>query len=563
MKKIKITLLLLLSFCFSVAQHSQIDNNIVKYWNYRERLVNNFIAIGSESGQSLPFGTRNEREFPRLEHGEGPIMLGQYLGVLATEYKLLKKNNSNTTQTLKELYYALYAFNRLDLIAETVNGYNKKPKLDGFFVREDFPDDFVKKNPALNKHSINTEKFIYGSGKTFHVKCTNHKGTQCCDVYVDKNCNVKENPKGYAKKYNHVPMSMDQILGVLLGVSLVNELVDDNASYQNKLFQDNENKIKQEAKNIAERIISYAKKYHWTPKDPDGDYNGDCDFRGNASPNYFKNNTTMLVFSRFFSKIGTNIFGKKYTYIPLIDFLDGVGSIQADNFKGDFWNRRMYIEMITLSNRDNNLFLSTGKKVLKASKKYNWEPYYYNLGVILHDWKRNKTIEKKGLEMLNSAPFNGPFYHGITDFSKYGWATKNRFSASLGEQYNGWRFPEITGNYIGLDYMLLHNMYLLVANKSESFAQLKNKKQDGLTKIVASKLSLKKCIQSEKQSCVERKKYYQFLEKYKNKNCKDSRVKCKEKTVKYFKTTFGNDNGPNMKCSKSVYIEKCTNPITH
>jgi len=559
MKKTNTLILLLFIGFFSYAQNSDIENNIIKYWNYRDRLVNNFIAIGSESGQSLPFATRNERGQKNLNQGQGPIMLGQYIGVLATEYKLLKQNNQNTAQTLKELYHALYAFNRLDLVAETVNGYNKKPKLDGFFIREDYPDNFVTNNTSLNKNIIIEEGFIYGSGQTFKTACTAHKGEKACDIFVKNDCSVVGKPKGYATKYNHKPMSMDQILGVLVGIALVSELVDEQANYQNKTLQDNEKSLKKEAQNIAKRMLSYAKKYHWTPKEPDRDYIGDCDFRGKETPNYFKNNATMLVFSRFFAHIGKNIFGEKYGFTPFIGFLDGVGSIQADNFKGDFWNRRMYIEMITLSNKNNHVFLSSAKKVKSATKKYDWQPYYYSLGIILHHWKNDTKIQKQSLEMLRSAPYNGPYYHGINDFAKNGWATENRFSATLGEQYNGSRFPEITGNYSGLDYMLLHNMYLLTnPNKVKKFEKLKPNTVNSI-KHKNTTLDKKKCVRSKMQSCKKRKKYLIFLKGLRTKNCNKSKDKCEQEAIKYLDKKFNKLISPEMKCSKSVFSKICDN----
>jgi len=351
-------------------------------------------------------------------------------------------------------------------------------------------------------------------------------------------------------------MSMDQILGVLVGVALVNNLVDDNANFKNIKFQDNEKSIKIEAQNIAKRILTYSRKNLWTPKEPDGDYTGDCDFRGKAGPTFFKNNTTIWVFGRFFSHIGNNIFGEKLGYTPLIGFLDGVGSIQADNYQGDFWNRRMYLEMITLSNKNNHLFLSSAKKVKSAGKKYDWQPYYYNLGMILHNWKDDKFIKKQCLEMLSSAPFDGPYFHGLDDFAKNGWATENRFSATYGEQYNGSRFPEITGNYSGLDYMLLHNMYLLTTDKNNNFGKLKtsNIKKITHTNIIINK---KKCLKNKVFSCKERKKYLLFLKGLRTKNCKKSKSECDKKAIEYLNKKFKGQLSPNMKCTKTEFINDC------
>jgi hypothetical protein len=50
---------------------------------------------------------------------DASLRLGWYIAVLATEYKLLNVQGLDTYQTRKELYYALEAFNRLDLNAES------------------------------------------------------------------------------------------------------------------------------------------------------------------------------------------------------------------------------------------------------------------------------------------------------------------------------------------------------------------------------------------------------------------------------------------------------------
>jgi len=537
-------LIFIISVKISTAQTKALDNNIIKYWHYRTRMLDNFISIGTKAGQSLPFGTRNEYGKKILSQGEGPILLGHYIGVLATEYKLLQKNNQNTEQTLKELYYALFAFNRLDLIAETSNCYNKQAKLDGFFVREDFPNNFVATNKNLNKNTLTNNTFIKGSGKTFTVTHTTHNGEYYCG----------KNPKGYGRKYTHLPMSLDQILGILMGVSLVNEMCEIETTYLDTPFQDGETSLKKEAKNIAQRLIYFAKKHHWSPREPDGDYIGDCEFVTKSKPNFFKNNATMYLFPRLISNIGKQIYGKRYGYLPLIDALGGLGSIILDNTQRSFYHRRMYIEMMALSNKDNNPFVSTAKKVKSISKKYNWEPFYYTLGCLLHDWKKDNTIKKQTLAMLSNAPFEGPFFHGVNDFAKNGWATEDRFTASLGGQYNGSRFPEITGNYIGLDYMLLHNMYLLTyANKTSSFGVLKNNK--GIDyKHATSKIDIKKCVIGKKQSCKERQDYYKFLANL----CKGSKEDCLKRTQNMYERKFGKGfKITNKKCEKIIFEKIC------
>ena len=82
------------------------------------------------------------------------MRLGWYIAVLDTEYKLLNNQGLDTYQTRKELYYALEAFNRLDLNAESYfnlagtsnpNQAISPPisDLNGFFIRDDMTDNFL------------------------------------------------------------------------------------------------------------------------------------------------------------------------------------------------------------------------------------------------------------------------------------------------------------------------------------------------------------------------------------------------------------------------------------
>ncbi len=137
-------------------------NNMQKYVYYKQRFLNNFIAVGNGMGESLPldirrFGlnkTTNEQWIHEFGLSDASLRLGWYIAVLATEYKLLNVQGLDTYQTRKELYYALEAFNRLDLNAESYfnlagdtlpNQAISPPSsdLNGFFIRDDMPDNFI------------------------------------------------------------------------------------------------------------------------------------------------------------------------------------------------------------------------------------------------------------------------------------------------------------------------------------------------------------------------------------------------------------------------------------
>jgi len=89
--------------------------NLQKYWYYRFRLKNDFMLVGDCQGCSMPANTRNKGLQNNLYWSDGGASdLGWYIGILATEYKLLSDAGEPTDTTVMELYYALEAFNRID-----------------------------------------------------------------------------------------------------------------------------------------------------------------------------------------------------------------------------------------------------------------------------------------------------------------------------------------------------------------------------------------------------------------------------------------------------------------
>jgi len=133
-----------LLFCiFSLQAISQNNFNTTmsselheKYWFYRERLKY-FIIPGEEPGKSVVFGSRNHWESADITIADQTIKLGWYISVLATEYQRLGSQSLETDQTLTELYYAIKAFERLDLCEAYDPWFKDESKKDGFFMRSD------------------------------------------------------------------------------------------------------------------------------------------------------------------------------------------------------------------------------------------------------------------------------------------------------------------------------------------------------------------------------------------------------------------------------------------
>ncbi|MCE9539874.1 MAG: hypothetical protein K8R85_11745, partial [Bacteroidetes bacterium] len=163
-KKYNIAFLLCLFLNMPLIISQTNDLNLQKYWHYRYRLTHYFMVVGDGNGESLPADIRNLYNGGRLHFGETPVQLGYYLGVLATEYHLLKNNNQNTDRTLTELYYALSAVARLDLASDGVK--------NGYLYRDDVnPNTFLNVNNHLNvlNNNITLTNYIPNSGEVFPI----------------------------------------------------------------------------------------------------------------------------------------------------------------------------------------------------------------------------------------------------------------------------------------------------------------------------------------------------------------------------------------------------------
>lgn len=125
-----------------------INENLKKYWYYRERLRNNFILISSnytEEGTNIPADRINGNQ---IDWDDGNSSLYHYISVLATEYRLLKNYNQEYSQTINELFYVLKSFERLDYNAEQYyrpGGEKYSTDFNGLYNRRDITYQFWDK----------------------------------------------------------------------------------------------------------------------------------------------------------------------------------------------------------------------------------------------------------------------------------------------------------------------------------------------------------------------------------------------------------------------------------
>ena len=122
-------------------------DNLLKYWKYRERLRNRFMVVSEnvmEYGVNIPASDifyKSDSTKSYISWGDANNNMSHYLSMLATELWLLKQNNQDYSQTLKELYYAMLALERLDTYSESnlrwknARGYWIDNYREKFYVR--------------------------------------------------------------------------------------------------------------------------------------------------------------------------------------------------------------------------------------------------------------------------------------------------------------------------------------------------------------------------------------------------------------------------------------------
>ncbi len=416
---IKKLLILLLLFSNLYAQ----DANYYKYWSYRARLKQ-FVKVGDKTGESFVASIRNKNNSTVLNFGgDGTVVLGWYIGVLATEYKILQSQSKNTSATLKDLYYAIKQFERLDN-CETRKPWNKQEKKrDGFFMRVE---------------NINNN-FVVGNTEYFNTKF----GLSKVDIFNPKNLGVPTYVDRVVASTESA-MSQDQAIHLLMGFRLVYEMLPDTEIS----FPDNDSKtilynFNKAAVENTHLIVSYienankqAGKKCWVIYNP----NGERVFGGNST-----------LYSYGFASSAKAITKQEYTYKNK-NLWRSVVKISSPNE----WVNRMSLLLANMGN------VWSEKQIYKMSKIHNWETFDLLFWAAIHNKEYPSLLDKNKLkQQLNSAPTQGMYYYGKEySMPRKGWRSGNKFRDTKEQQNEG--RENYKGNYNGLDYMLLYNLSKLV-----------------------------------------------------------------------------------------------------
>lgn len=453
-------LVLLLTFTNVYAQTPEL--NEAKYWDYREKLKNDFmVGIGPEMGMSTPAGVRDTVS-GILQWTDASMDLGQYIAVLAMEYRILDEKGDEIEETVRELYYALYALNRLDYNAELFFGGTSS--LNGFFIRDEIDMDSLDMTTVLAHLNQGLPQ-----QKIFSLDSD----------YMDQNPHNNEE-------------SLDQAILLITGLGMVTRCVPEGVVYSedgNVLdFQDFETSLNMEAQNIITRIVNYMKEgdsttVHLDPADPNL-----YGIQGEAWDFIIKNPVTFQSVLR-----GENAFLLSKGYTSAKYHFTGLHSPTTDlprdtvadtlfksyeyfivpndqdfkvinlNAMSNYWPNGL---MDDTTNTDYNA-RALGLRSLYQG--YEWIPMLHQL---VFGGNRNYLLSFVPPDtlfyndpwgyyeyLLNQAPAEGPYNYGNGNWPNWQWSSTSRTiqPGRRGETANA--FP---GNYNGLDYMIYYNMYTLL-----------------------------------------------------------------------------------------------------
>ncbi len=285
---ILISIMMLISK-LSICQSSNDKELHNRYGTYRENFRKYFTKIGADLGEGLAFsdisivGADNIKVNPDGSEGSGQVglnvrltiggdvtaFMSEYMGVLASEYKLLKINGKGTSEEMKavknELYFVINAIERLDKGSKRYFEGKTTDEKDGFFIRDDENPNIIKyfdgNNPPLTRYNYPKVTFMSGiASQGRELTPTNYTagGPPVSDYSTKKyiswliddlgntqyfrfNKNDKDINGKYIDEYAHFQdpitdqsrsneMSMDQLIGVLFGFKCILKFVEEDVN---------------------------------------------------------------------------------------------------------------------------------------------------------------------------------------------------------------------------------------------------------------------------------------------------------------------------------------------
>jgi hypothetical protein len=523
MRLFNILIILALGFVNGInAQTPQ--ENLKKYWFYRERLKN-FVYVSSnysEAGTNIPASAISQDK-TTLAWDDGNAAFSHYISLLATEYRLLKNSGQDVTQTTRELYYAIKSFERLDLTAESkiVSGHSQiASDLNGYFLRNDVDDTFCSKYKAGGSTPYFKSIVSFAKGDLMQNSLDNCIHLLEAFTLVNKLVD-SEVVDGVLIDFKQ--LVKDNAERIITNMYHPNEPVATSDAVLNDEWRD---KIKTYGSDYAYSVLRSLHEYTWYLKNP---------ITGELVPNEYGGGLdgTMLFASYGFAKVGnqmlgfdkfdemklsyeTSAFGLSYpisdmyinlklsertTLVPVIPYLDIKLDLTSQNYSKTIFDLKTtvvpeFIEIpltglricnyTTINSNEwsihkskdeyklrslcatGNLDVVSGKspyEVLIDKQNQNTVLIYEQFPLIWSILNDNFAyIQAKDKvyinDLLNAAPKSGP-YKFPNGSSSLDYANVNWSSNDRLVWPEHINSFDNYGYFSGLDYMLLHNLYWL------------------------------------------------------------------------------------------------------
>ncbi len=458
-KRTPYIMLILVLLMATLQSHAQFRNGLEeKYQDYRERLRNEFmVGIGPDFGHSLP-ATVRDTVSGRLLWTDCTIELGQYIGMLGLEYQILEQQGEDTGETVEELFWAMYALNRLDYYAEDFFGGT--PSLNGFFIRDDVAEDSLDMNAVLE-----------------HL---NQGLPQPAVTFLASDL-MSPNPRDKEE-------SLDQAILLVTGLGIVTRTVPPGVRYyiggEPQPFQDFTTSLQAEAQHQIVRIINYMKEGDSTTVELDPADPNLYGIQGMGWDFIIKNPVTYENVMR-----GDNAFFLSMGYAGSKYHLTGQDAPTTDTIRRDLAltlflamenfvlpNNQDFkvINLDAMSNiwpegiQPDTTFTDYNARILgprSQGQDFGWIPMLHQLvfdgNNYLMSFLPPDTVFYNDPEgyyeyLLELAPEEGPYNYNDSLYPNWEWSSTSR---TIHPERRGETQTAFPGNYNGIDYMLYYNLY--------------------------------------------------------------------------------------------------------
>lgn len=499
----KYLLLIILSLYFlklqcqplSISENQQAHK---RYWYFRTRMINDFLKVGDRQGDCICFAERNEGVASK-EGKVGPDQIdltNMYLATLALEYKLLTRANQSTQETVKEIYYFLKTIDRLDNEADQfweqnvtndhLNNSNGNNKLNGFILREDMPHDYFK--PDINYQpgyvitaEENRKHFNYAFNEYDYTQTSTESNRSYCGLYqIDSldddnhfsNYNGFVPPRG-AKVIDKLPLVQDKYYSMLFAFMMLIKYIPDNTGYyengQLKYFNDGYTwDIKTQVRNIANRCHSYLRgnvfgnqNSDWVMRYPNGSA---LDYINLGSPNPFFLYPIVNTICHLNNNYPWSYSCLSYADIQSLDILPYVSISSTNAFTQD------NAVFLAWNHVNSNVYPGAMPLWLKMMQNTGqWNLQWADLArKVLHQTGQMTRNLNLFADPIKQAPCQGPYNFYDCNYGGFEWSSQDR-TEHPNSRGNGCGNSNITfrGNYPGVDYMLLHNLYYEYLNQKD------------------------------------------------------------------------------------------------